>query len=136
MAYCTAQDMIDRFGEDEVIQLTDRARQGIIDDGVLDRALSDARAEIDGYLAVRYPVPLAAVPPVLVRVSADITRYYLFDKAATDQVEARYKAAVGLLRDISAGRVTLGLPEAVAPQTSNTVTMESGDLVFSRINRA
>lgn len=135
MAYCTAQDMIDRFGEDEVIQLTDRARQGIIDDGVLDRALSDAQAEVDGYLAARYPLPLASVPPVLVRVSADITRYYLFDRAATDQVESRYKAAVALLRDISAGRVTLGLPEAATPQTSNTVTMESGGRVFERSAR-
>lgn len=135
MVYCTVQDMIDRFGEGHMIELTDRANLGIIDDGVMDRALSDAQSEIDSYLAARYPLPLASVTPVLVRLTADITRYYLHDQAATDQVVARYKAAVALLRDISSGKGTLGLPEADTPTTSNTVIMESGGRVFGRGNR-
>lgn len=135
MAYCTVQDMIDRFGEGHMIELTDRVNLGIIDDGVMDRALTDAQSEIDGYLAARYPLPLASVTPVLVRVAADIARYYLHDQAATDLVVERYNAAVALLRNISSGKVTLGLPEAATPTTSNTVIMESDGRVFGRGNR-
>ena len=44
MSYCTRQNLIDRFGEPELIQLTDLDNLGVIDDTVLNQAISDADA--------------------------------------------------------------------------------------------
>lgn len=126
MTYATQQDMVERFGEQELIQLTDRdGTAGAIVTAVLDRALEDADAEIDGYLAAGgYTLPLASVPPILSRIGADITRYHLYDDAATEEVRRRYDRAVALLEAIAKGTVSLGAgdpqgsagsPETVAP---------------------
>ena len=54
MTYATRDELQERFGLDELTQLTDRMGAGVPDDNLVARALSDADAEIDGYLAVRY----------------------------------------------------------------------------------
>lgn len=108
--YAQVSDLIDRYGEQEIIQLTDRATPpiGRIDTTVAERALSDADAEIDAYLSGRYSLPLASVPPVLTRVACDIARYRLWDDQAPEEVRSRYEDARRLLESLSAGRVTLG----------------------------
>ena len=55
--YATRQDMVNAFGEKECIALTDRDFTGQIDDHVMDVKLTQASAEIDSYLAGRYPIP-------------------------------------------------------------------------------
>lgn len=131
--YCTAQDMIARFSESEMIVLTDRNHTGAIDAVVVERALTDAAAEINGYLAARYQMPLTSTPTVLVRVCADIARYLLHDDNIPDVVGARYKAAVELLRQVANGRVSLGVSEAGnAPTSSDGAKVESGGTVWGR----
>lgn len=110
MPYATTQDLIDRFSEEELIQLTDRDSTGVIDADVLARALADTDGEIDGYLSGRYALPLAEVPPVLVWVASDISRYHLYDDAAPDQVRTRYEDARRYLEKVADGKVQLGLP--------------------------
>ena len=98
MSYAVKQDMVDRFRATELIQLTDvDSVANAIDDTVLDRALDDADAEIDGYLAGRYTLPLATVPRVLTNIACDIARYRLHDDRATEQVTTRYRDAIRLL---------------------------------------
>ena len=46
MSYAALQDMVDRFGELELVQRTDRTDGATIDAVVLGRALADADAEI------------------------------------------------------------------------------------------
>ncbi len=133
MSYATLDDLRRRFGEEELIQLTDRAHAGAIDTDVVDRALSDATAEMDGYLAARYQLPLGSVPLVLVRLCADIARYYLYDDHATDQVTERHKAAVETLKRISNGQVSLGLDaEGESPETADGAEMTSGGRIWDR----
>ncbi|HMS05352.1 MAG TPA: DUF1320 domain-containing protein [Burkholderiaceae bacterium] len=115
MSYATQADMVDRFGEAELVQRTNRLTGGTaIDTVVLGRALADADAEVNGYLAVRYAMPLAATPPVITRVACDLARYYLHDDKVPDTVRQRYEDAVALLKRLAAGDVTLG-PDAAAP---------------------
>ncbi|TCS70678.1 phage gp36-like protein [Sulfuritortus calidifontis] len=110
MAYATAAELATRYGEDELIQLTDRAGSGVMDTAVVQRALDDAEAEIDGYLASRYLLPLPTVPALLARIACDIARYRLWEDRASDEVRARYEDARRLLENLSSGRVSLGLP--------------------------
>lgn len=132
MAYCTQQDLIDRFGEDELVQLTDRANAGVIDEAVLTQAIGDAGAEIDGYLGGRYTLPLATVPVVLKRLACDIARYNLYDEAASEQVTRRYDGAVNFLRMVARGDISLGVDAtgAKADETAGMPEFDAGRSVF------
>lgn len=115
MTYATQQDMIDRFGEQELIELTDRAGTGVIDATVMAGALGDADAEIDAYLAGRHTLPLAVVPRVLTRFAADVARYGLYDARVPEQVKARYDDAIRFLKALANGTVSLGLDTVNRP---------------------
>ncbi len=133
MTYATQQDMTDRFGAVELAQLTDRSAGVVIDTTVLARALSDADAEIDGYLATRYTLPLASTPAVLVRLAADIARHSLYGTSVTTAVRDRYLDAVSLLKRISSGDVQLA-GAALVPVvggTGNAVAARTPERVFS-----
>lgn len=133
MTYATQQDLVDRFGSDELIQLTDRTNVGTIDSTVVTRALGDADAEINGYLAGQYALPLATVPAVLVRLACDIARYQLSADRVTESVRDRYKDAVAMLSKISRGDVQLGVAVGQAPApTDSGIAFTAPDRVFSR----
>lgn len=133
MPYNTRQNMIDRYGEEELIQLTDRAGNGVIDDAVLDQAIADANAEIDGYLGGRYQLPLAVTPPILTVYACDITRYRLYDDAATEQVEKRYQDALKFLRLAAGGKVQIGpAADGSKPAPAGGAQMESDGRIFGR----
>jgi phage gp36-like protein len=119
VTYALKQDLVDRFGEKELRELTDRVNRPptTIDDAVVTRALGDAAALIDGYLAKKYALPLVETPPALTKVAADIARYFLHGKAADKDspVTAAYNQAIGWLRDVSKGLVELGDGAIVPP---------------------
>ena len=52
---------------------------------IIDAAIADADAEIDGYLAKRYAVPLAPAPRVINKFSKDIAVYNLFSRIGIDE---------------------------------------------------
>lgn len=116
MAYATPQDLVTRFGADEMQQLSDiqMPRTGAVVPAVLEQFLADASAEIDGYLAARYPLPLATTPALLVVFACDIARYRLMSTRVDDRIEASYKAAVLYLREVALGKISL-FPADVAP---------------------
>lgn len=135
MTYATQQDLIDRFGEEELIQLTDRAGLGAVESIAVARALADAEAEIDSYLVVRYAVPVAPAPAMLVRVACDVARYRLYANAPTQPVRVAYEDAVKFLRDVAAGKASLGAgAESLPAQSGGTVQFEPGGRVFARDN--
>jgi phage gp36-like protein len=134
VTYATQSDLVTRFGDTELIQLTDRqGTVGEIDSAVVDRALLDADAEIDGYLAARYALPLASVPRLVLGAACDIARYRLYDDRATEQVTRRYEDAIKLLKLIAEGKVQLGLDAAAQPVVvAGGPQAEGADRVFSR----
>ncbi|MEW6648154.1 MAG: DUF1320 domain-containing protein [Pseudomonadota bacterium] len=113
MPYATLQDLIDRDpeGQNGLLVLADRDGDGVVDQVVVDRALADASAEIDGYLAAGgYSLPLSPVPSVLRSLCCDIAIWRLAKgpMLATEERRQRYQDAVRLLDRISAGAVSLG----------------------------
>lgn len=137
MTYATKQDLLDRFGETELVQLTDKVNRpaSTIDDVPVSRALGDAAALIDGYIGKLYRLPLSALPPVLTKNACDIARYYLHGKAAEKDgpVERTYDEAVSWLKDVSKGVVTLDV-EGVAPAQAGggSVQASAPGRVFTR----
>lgn len=133
MSYCTADQLIDRFGADELLQLTDRDQNGFIDDQAVSAAISDASALIDGYLGGRYALPLSVVPTVLAKICADIARYNLYDNAVPEVVEKHNTAAMAFLKSVGKGEVRLGLSDSEETATSDdAIEVQSGGSVWSR----
>ena len=134
MSYVTKQQMIDRFGEAELIQLTDRATPATnaIVDAVLDEARADATATIDGYLAGRYATPLASVPVIVERIAADIARYALYDNAAPEQITKRYDDAMRELMRIRRGEIVLDVAAAATTVTTSAPATTSEARKFTR----
>lgn len=116
MAYATVADLVARYGEDEIIQRTDRVNAGVIAQDIAQKALDDAAAEIDCYLASRYQLPLPTVPPHLARIACAIARYRLWEDLASERVRQDYEDAVKLLTAIARGTVSIGLPATLPPE--------------------
>lgn len=132
MTYATESDLEARFGADELIQRTNRTGGAAIDMEVLGRALADADAEIDSYLATRYTLPLASTPAVLVRLACDITRYQLCGDKVPDSVRQRYEDAVGVLKRMATGSVQLAgmAPVPAVGGSGNAVAVRTARRLF------
>lgn len=140
--YANVDDFVRRMGEQETVELTDREMQGVIDEDLLQVALSDSSSQIDGYLGSRYKLPLATVPQNLVRICCELARYHLTSKSfvtITEEVENRYKQCLKELESISKGIVSLSLDEEAAAQSAdgeNTVQFfNGGDRIWGRDRR-
>lgn len=109
MTYATQTQLTQRFGAAMLVNLTDRAEvaTGAIDTAVIDRALADTDAMIDGYLAPRYILPLAAIPPLLADVAMQIAIYKLHVTEPDPKISKDYDNALRMLRDIGTGAVRI-----------------------------
>lgn len=104
---------------------------------IIETAISDAGAEINGYLAKRYPVPVSPVPEVVRKFAKDIAVYNLYSRIGIDESDReknylnRYNAAVKFLSLLAEGKVEIGIVDtAKAAQTGFSIT--SSPRLFSR----
>lgn len=95
----TQADLVERFGEAEIAALSDHDAHQSINAAVVDKAIADAVAEVNSYLA---PVGLVGITPpkALVLKACDIARYYLHEDGATEIVRERYKQAIAWLKEV------------------------------------
>lgn len=134
MTYASQQDMVDRFGEREVIMLTDRDNSGVIDTPLLARMLETADDEINPYLQAKYTIPLVNTPPIVRKFACDIARYRCCgaEVTETEEIRNRYKDAIKFLEKVSRGEISLGLDGLNVPQASNgSVLLKSNNPVFN-----
>lgn len=117
--YVTLDELIVRFGRDEILDLAADETGDEIDGEIVERACQDAAGEIDGSLAAGgYKTPLTTVPPVVTAYGCDIARYRLYSDRATEQVTKRYEDAIRFLRQLASGGLKLGLPKVDDEVTS------------------
>lgn len=119
MTYATQDDMVARFGETELVQLTDDTGTGEIGPR-LTVALEDADQVINGYTAGTYVVPLSPVPDLVTRWACDIARYFIHRAAVGELVEKNYKAALAGLKDVAKGDLTLECHGVEAEEAETT----------------
>jgi len=133
MPYATQQDLIDRFGADELIQLTDDDNAGVINTDRVTQVLGDASTRIDGYLASRYTLPLTTVPPALTQYACDIARYILAKDTPTDTMSARYDEAIKFLGRVASGVYSLGIDaQGSTPALGGGVHVDSVGRTFTQ----
>lgn len=118
MAYCTLQNLIDRYGERMLVDLTDRGETatGLIDQATVDRALADTDEMINGFAAGRYQTPLSVVPGLIVDIAQMVAIWKLHVSAPDPKIEEDYKQALRFLDGISKGNITLSAA-GKAPET-------------------
>lgn len=128
MSYATPEALAERIGQDVLVQATDRASppSGVADQAVIARALADADAVIDASLAVRYRLPLAAVPAVVTDLALAIAAYKLHRFAPDPKIKDDYEQALRDLREIAAGSKRLDLA-GVEPKGSGAGGVQVSD---------
>lgn len=137
MSYATQQDLVDRFGATEIMQRSDRRKPPTaIDPVVVDQALHDATALIDGYLASRYALPLSAVPDILVKICADIARYNLWGEAVNKDgpIAIAYRDARAWLQDVANGKVALEADGKPSPANASGARVQASQPDMTRQN--
>ncbi len=144
MPYASAQDLADAYGADRVLMLATKD-DGTRDEAKIARALDSASGVIDGYLSVRYSLPLPTTPATLKDACVAIAVYRLASDpgALTDDMRQRYEDAIAFLKDVAKGIAGIGVmttAEQRAQQAAGsaalaspqTVLVDADPRVFSR----
>lgn len=112
MPYASADDLYVRYGRDAARRLTDNADlpTGEPIAAKVSEALDAASREIDSYLAARYSLPFADdnTPAVLRDKCLDLAWSFLHRDYPTDASTILSQDVRRWLRDVAAGKVTLG----------------------------
>lgn len=111
MAYCTLDQLKDRYSERFLVELSDRALDApetpAVDEDLFDRAIADAGAEIDGYLLGRYRLPIGNPPPMLVDLALRMAIYKAHAAVVPDKIREDYKDAIKTLQLIANNTIRL-----------------------------
>ena len=133
MAYATQQDIVDRYGEDQLAIAFDRDGDGNVDTDSVTAALADASDEIDGYLAGRYRLPLADPPRILTFLAVDIALYKgSVETVVTDERRRRYDDAIAYLTKVATGKIALLSSDPSAPNGGSGATFTAAPRAFTR----
>jgi|SRR5688500_2374829 len=140
--YCPEAAFIERFGARELAQLlgTGEFAGGKAETGrTYAAAAADADAIVDSYLALRGGITLpivGTVPPRILELAADLTRYELYDDVKDDETPAavvvRRKLALDFLKAISKGEATIpGLFPDPVTAGAGSISYYAKDRVFT-----
>lgn len=135
MGYCTVADVRelikedmfnsilgDRYiNEDDAEEMTKKEEDIIL---LIENAITDADAEIDGYLSKRYDPPFAEPPAVLKKFSKDIAAYNLMSRKGIEEDNpektylTRYNSAIRFLTMVAEGKIDIGTAKEDIGQAS------------------
>ena len=146
MAYCTVAEVLDMLKEDMLnviigdnyIENEDERIQAITP--IVEQAIADADAEIDGYLAKRYKVPFAKTPQVINKFAKDIAliQHGLKEKEWMKTTGKKhtlpdYNAAIAFLTKVAEGRISIGVSENNTEDAARIgFSMSNSPRLFSR----
>ena len=115
MTYCTLNDIKQLTSEAELIQLTDDDDTGIINESIVNSAISYAETTINGYISSRYTLPLSEIPELIKTFSVDLSIYRLHSRRfmldMPESLEIRYKNIIKELEKIQKGMINLNIKE-------------------------
>tara|TARA_R110002094_G_scaffold160396_6_gene145795 strand:- start:3255 stop:3683 length:429 start_codon:yes stop_codon:yes gene_type:complete len=117
MHYASLSQLTAKYGARMLVALTDRADVGTgeIDTDVIDEALGDTDAVINGYLAKRYALPMVTVPPQIEAIAKAIAIHKLHIAEPDPKIDKDFNSAMQMLKDIAQGTVLLDV-EGKAPE--------------------
>lgn len=120
MTYAVLTDLTERAGEQEILDIADRDGDGIADADAVSAALIHADNVVNGYVGVKYRLPLTSVPDLVRTWAVSIARYYLHRQERPEYVAQDYKDAISGLTAVSNGKIALPDAEGLTPAASDT----------------
>ena len=106
---------------------------------IIQGAIKDADAEIDGYLNKRYPSPLPSPPAIINKLSKDIALYNILSRNGMLKDERennyfeRYKYAIKFLENVAKGIADIGIT-VPAQKANSSFNISSNTKIFGRNN--
>ncbi|NQV83916.1 MAG: DUF1320 domain-containing protein [Rhodospirillales bacterium] len=131
MAYCTQQNLIDRFGDIEMKQIADRDGDDVLDAAQVTAAIDDGAVEIDAYLAKVYALPLSTIPAILEQLNCHLARYALHKDDPTEVVVNNRRDAIRTLDKIAKGTIVLEVAGVEPTSDGGGVQTSGPDRVFT-----
>lgn len=111
MAYSTNDDLYERMDEQLVVQLTDDANTGVVNQTVLEDKRSTCHELVNSYLRGQYTVPMDPAPKLLADVEADLLVDKLYSRRANmekpESVKDQHEQAMKTLQKIATGIIKL-----------------------------
>lgn len=151
MGYCTVadvrelikEDMFNSILGDRYIDENDAGAVAKKEEDItllIENAIADADAEIDGYLLKRYSPPFAETPAVLRKFSKDIAAYNLMSRKGIEEDNpektylTRYNSAIKFLTMVAEGKIDIGTTTEAAGQSpaAEGFRFRSSRRLFSR----
>lgn len=126
MPYTTEAELIERYGEEELVQLSSDTNS--IDSAVIDAAITDAGAEINGYLQGKYTLPLSETPDVIAKL-ARVLAYISLNRRRniyTDEIKDLQRWATNLLDKIAKDTIKLPI-DTSAEDYKRNIYLTSND---------
>ena len=132
MAILTQAELEARLGVDDLARLANRDATAGEEATAITTALSDAEAEVLGYVRLVATLPLVDVPDILKRLTAVIARYNLWrrDTPADHPAYISYKDSVKELQAIASGQIALPIVSG-----SNTGANAASNAGFACVSR-
>lgn len=147
MGYCTVEE-VRKMLKDDMLNaiignqyIEDEQEREVRITPLIEEAILDADAEIDGYLNKRYSTPIIPVPKVAVKFSKDIAVYNLISRMGIEEgsrektFKDRYDSAIKFLLEVSKGNVEIGLQGrdgGLMEQPAGDYRVKSNRRLFSR----
>lgn len=121
MPYTSLAALTARFGEEMLVQLTDHLTvpTGTIGMATVGDVLASTDAVVDAALAVRYRLPLVAVPAVVAEIALNIAIYKLHRSEPEAKIGKDYDQALRDLDAIAKGTRRLDLA-GIEPEGSGS----------------
>lgn len=138
MRYCSLADLKQAIPEENLIQLTDDAALGVIDEVKINAAIKGAEELVEAYLRGRYELPFQNVPPLIKQIVTDIALYNLYNRRfelnMPEHMKERYKNAIKILEHINKGLIRLGVESEKGPGSGYYKTNKTKeDRIFKNI---
>jgi len=135
-AYLTVEEYLARFGNAEALRLTNETPQApAIVPEKIERAIADAGELAEGYVAKRYPLPIADPPRLLIGIVAALAREALHKTNPTEEVRNAADRARAQLRDVSIGRLDLLIDDGAPLPSTERLAITSGDAAPATFTR-
>jgi phage gp36-like protein len=122
MPYITKQDLVGEIGEEKLMQLTDDAKVGAVNDEVVSKVIEYATGTFEMYARRRYSLPVPATKKVK-SICVDLALNKLDRRRAKNgeslkMVQDSYKEIERQLEAISTGKAALDVPAAEETATN------------------
>jgi len=125
------------LGTNQTARLSGDEAGSTIDTDVINAAITDAQAIVNGYCMKNYEVPFATCPELIKKLTLNIAVYYVYENrgaGASDAVRQRYDDSVKILENISSGKIQLGVNNSlIMPRTRpSSSALQVKDRLFYR----